>query len=144
MANRQEWEHATEQSRHLAIAADAELRRRHRDQKIEPLRSAEPVPGDDAGRGQLHAVPDHKIGETAEWIRDLTLQHQAFRAKMDERQRLMAPREDPAWGDLGGIFPARQAPGRDAILQAPKPQIAPSATIFQLAAEHDTEPEAAD
>ena len=40
-------------SRQLAIAADAELRRRHPDRKIEPLRSAEPIPGDHAG--QQHA-----------------------------------------------------------------------------------------
>ena len=36
--------------RSLAIAADAELRRRHPDQKIEPLRSAEPAPVSDAER----------------------------------------------------------------------------------------------
>jgi hypothetical protein len=44
MADRQDWEHATAASRHLAIAADTELRRRHPDHKIEPLRSAETVP----------------------------------------------------------------------------------------------------
>src|SRR6266550_30650 len=32
MADRQEWEHVTASSRRLAIAADAELRRRHPDQ----------------------------------------------------------------------------------------------------------------
>lgn len=42
MAGRQEWEQATAQSRQLAIAADAELRR-HPDRKIEPLRSAGPA-----------------------------------------------------------------------------------------------------
>ena len=50
MADRQEWEHATSASRRLAIAADAELRRRHPDQKIEPLRSAEPAPPSDTDR----------------------------------------------------------------------------------------------
>ena len=35
--DRHEWEHATEHTRHLAIAADAELRRRHPDQRAEPL-----------------------------------------------------------------------------------------------------------
>ena len=50
MADRQEWEHATAGSRHLAIAADAELRRRHPGQKIEPLRSAEPAPVSDTER----------------------------------------------------------------------------------------------
>jgi hypothetical protein len=43
MADRQEWVHATAKSRQLAITADAELRRRHPSQKIEPLRSSEPV-----------------------------------------------------------------------------------------------------
>jgi len=37
MAGRQEWEHATAQPRRLAVAADAELRRRHPRQQIEPL-----------------------------------------------------------------------------------------------------------
>ena len=44
MAARQDWKQATEQSRRLALAADAELRRRHPGRKIEPLRSAEPQP----------------------------------------------------------------------------------------------------
>jgi hypothetical protein len=38
MADRKEWEHATAGSRRLAIAAVAELRRRHPQQKIELLR----------------------------------------------------------------------------------------------------------
>src|SRR4029077_1523832 len=42
MADRTEWERATEHSRHLAIAADAELRRRDPDKPIERLRYAEP------------------------------------------------------------------------------------------------------
>jgi hypothetical protein len=54
------------------------------------------------------------------------------------------PSEDPDWEDLGDAFPAWRALGRDAILQPPKPQITPSAKILQLAAGHDTEPEAAD
>jgi hypothetical protein len=41
MTDRQEWEHAIIGSRHLAIAADTELRRRHPGQTIEPLLSAE-------------------------------------------------------------------------------------------------------
>jgi hypothetical protein len=43
MADRQEWEHATAQSRQLAMAADAELRRRHPGRKVDPLRSTEPA-----------------------------------------------------------------------------------------------------
>ena len=144
MADRKEWEHATARSRHLAIAADAELRRRHPQQKIEPLRSAEPAPASDTEREQPDPAPDGKLTETAAWIRDLAMQRQAFRAETGERPRLIAPGEDPVWGDLGEAFPAWQASGRDAILQPPKPEIIPSARILQLAAEHEPDHEAAD
>ena len=144
MGDRLEWEHATAHSRHLAIAADAELRRRHPDQQIKPLRSAEPAPVSDADRAELTLAPDRKIAEMAAWIRDLAAHRQAFREKMEERQGLKVPSEDPDWENLGDAFPAWRAPGRDAILQPPKPQITPSAKILQLAAERDTEPEAAD
>ena len=144
MADRTELEHATEHSRRLAVAADAELRRRHPETSIEPLHSAEPLPVNDADREQLTLTPEQQIGEMAAWIRDLAAQRQAFREKFEERQGLMVPSEDPDWGDLGEAFPAWQAPSRDAILQPPKPQITPSARILQLAQERDTEPEAAD
>ena len=53
MAARQDWKQATGQSRRLALAADAELRRRHPGRKIEPLRSAEPgVDTPTAGSGR--------------------------------------------------------------------------------------------
>jgi hypothetical protein len=144
MTDRREWEHATSHSRRLAVAADAELRRRHSDLRIEPLQSAEPVPVSDIDRDQAALAPDRKIGEMATWIRDLAAQRQAFREKIEERQGLMVPSEDPDWGDLGEAFPAWQAPSRDTILQPPKPQISPTARILQLAQERDTEPEAAD
>ncbi len=143
MADRLEWEHATAHSRRLAVAADAELRRRHPDLRIQPLHSAEPAPVSDTDRDEVTLAPYPKIGEMASWIRDLAAQRQAFREKIEERQGLMVPSEDPDWGDLGEALPAWQAPGRDAILQPPKPQIIPSAKILQLAAGHDTEPEAA-
>jgi conjugative relaxase-like TrwC/TraI family protein len=139
MADRQEWERATGQSRRLAIAADAELRRRHPGQKIEPLRSAEPAPASDTVHEQLHPVPDGKLTETAAWIRNPATRRQTFRAKMDERPRLTVPGEDPVWGDPGKAFPVWQASGRDAILQPPRPEIIPSARILQLAAERDHE-----
>ncbi len=144
MEDRLEWEHATAHSRHLAIAADAELRRRHPDTRFEPLHSAEPAPISDTEREQLHLAPDDRITEMATWIRDLAVQRQAFRERMDERQGLKVPNDDPDWGDLGEAFPAWHPPGRDVILQPPKPQITPSAKILQLDAGHDTEPEAAD
>ena len=111
--------------------------------RIKPLHSAEPAPVGDTDRDQLTLAPDQKIGEMAAWIRDLAAQRPAFREKIEERQGLMVPSEDPEWGDLGEAFPAWQAPGRDAILQPPKPQITPSTRILQLVQERDTEPEAA-
>jgi hypothetical protein len=52
------------------------------------------------------------------------------------------PSEDLVWPDLGETSLSLWAPGRNTILQPPKPQITPSATILELAAEHDPEPEA--
>jgi hypothetical protein len=146
MVGRQEWEQATADSRLLAIAADAELRRRYPGQGLEPLRSAEPAHASDIEREHPHPASDGKPAEIASWICDPPMQHQVSRAGIDERPQLMVPGEDPVRGDLGKTFPGWPASGRDAILQPPKPEIIPSARILQLAAEHDTEPdrEAAD
>ena len=135
MTDRQEWEHATTGTRRLAIASDAEPRRRHSGQKIEPLRSAEPAPASDTER-------DVKLPETATRIRDLAAQHHASREKPSQQQHRMTPREDPDWAVLGDTLPSWWAPCPDAILRPPKPEITPSAKILQLAADHDIQPEA--
>jgi hypothetical protein len=144
MADRAEWERATEQTRHLAVAADAELRRRHPDQRIEPVRSAEPEPGSDTDREELQLAPDQRIGEMAAWVSDLAAQRQAFAEKLAERQALRVPSEDPEEHDLGPAFPAWNPPERDAILQPPKPEIRPAAKIMELAREQEAGWEAAD
>jgi hypothetical protein len=143
MAERAEWERATEHSRHFAIAADAELRRRHPGQKIEPLRSAEPEPVSGTQREELTLAPGKNLGEMAGWVRDLATQRQAFRDKLEERRALKVPSEDPDFKHLGYAFPAGNPPGKDAILQPPKPQIQPSAKILELATEHEPDREAA-
>jgi hypothetical protein len=53
MADRADWEAATRAQRQLAVAADAELRRRHPGQRFTPLRSAEPPAATDAQRAEL-------------------------------------------------------------------------------------------
>ena len=63
---------------------------------------------------------------------------------MDERQRQAAHSKDLDWAGLGETLRSPWASHRDAILQPPKPQITPPATILQLAANHDTGFEAAD
>jgi hypothetical protein len=137
MTDRAEWEHATQHTRHMAVAADAELRRRHPDQRIGPLRSAEPAPIEETGPEQLTLAPDEKIGEMARWVRDLAAQRQAFREKLEERQALKVPAEDPDFEDLGHAFPTWNPPERDAILQPPKPEIQPVAKILAMAADRE-------
>ena len=134
-ADRQAWEYATAASRHLAIAADTELRRRYPGHKIEPLRSAEPLSETDTER-------DGRPSETAARIRDLAAQHHAFRQTINQRQHRLTPRNDLDWAALGDTLPSWWVPHRDAILRPPKPEITPSAKILQFAAEQNIELEA--
>jgi hypothetical protein len=62
MADRADWEAATRAQRHLAIAADTELRRRHPAQYFAPLRAAEPGPTQDQ-RDELTLTPDQLRSE---------------------------------------------------------------------------------
>ena len=73
----------------------------------------------------------------AQWVRDLAAQRQAFREKLEERQALKVPAEDPGWEDLGYAFPAWNPPERDAILQPPKPEIQPAAKILAMAGDRE-------
>jgi len=144
MADRAEWEQATVQQRHLAVAADAELRRRHPGQHYLALRSAEPQPATSAQLDELTLTAGEQPAEMGQRIKDLATGHRAFAGKLADRQNLMIPAEDPDYGDLGPAFPAWTGPGRDAILQPPKPQIPPSPQILQRAMERDADWEAAD
>jgi hypothetical protein len=130
MADRQEWDNVTAATRHLAIAADAELRRRHPDTTIKPMRSAEPAPVSDAERASLRLTPENPVGQGAVWIQDLAIQRQVFRSKIKEHQNagIISEETDPA--DISNAFSARRQPGSAAVLQPPKPQMAPSAKIF--------------
>jgi hypothetical protein len=141
MAAREEWEQTTAGSRYLATAADAELRRRHPYQKIEPLRSAEPAPVGDTEYEPAHAAPSKEICEMTAWTSDLQAQPEELRA-LRSRQALNASTADPGWNGLDNLFSVSRTPRETAILQPPKPSIAPSTRILEHAAEHDVEPEA--
>jgi len=143
MGDRAEWDRATAQQRRLGVAADAELRRRHPDQRFEPLRSAEPEPATQPQREELTLTAGEDIKEMGQWIKDLAAERRAFADRLAERQSLTIPSEDPDYGDLGQAFPAWPGPDRDAILQPPKPQIRPSAKVLEAARERDNSPEAA-
>ena len=144
MADRADWDAATHAQRHLAVAADAELRRRHPGQHYPPLRSAEPQPATDAQRDDLTSAAGEPPSEMPPWIKDLAAAHRTFAATLADRQSLMIPSEDPDYGDLGPAFPPWPGPDKDAILQPPKPEITPSPQILQRAADRDADWEAAE
>ena len=135
---------ATRQQRHLAVAADAELRRRHPGQHFPPLRSAEPEPATPAQRDELTLAAGAAAAEMGQWIKDLAAGHRTFADRLADRQSQMIPSQDPDYGDLGPAFPAWTGPGKDAILQPPKPEIPPSPQVLQRAADRDADYEAAE
>jgi hypothetical protein len=136
MDDRRDWEAATEPQRRLAVAADAELRRRYPEMRIEPLRSAEPNEVTDGQRAELDVLPEEQPDyQSPGWVRELAETRKAFSEKIAERQSRMEPHEDPDWEDLGPAFPAWQPPDRDAVLQPPKPPIPPSEHLAEREAE---------
>ena len=130
MEARRDWEHATEQTRHLAIAADSELRRRNPDERFEPLRSGEPVVTDKE-RDQLTLTSGAESYETPEWITRLAAERRAVRERLDERKGVRVPSQDPDYEDQGEAWPAWTARDRDAILQPPRPQMQPAPAIAE-------------
>jgi hypothetical protein len=104
------------------------------------LRSAEPRLSTQAA----DLTPAQNTEEAGQWIRDLAAQHREFAGKLAERQSPMIPAEDPDSQAFSPAFPIWAQPGRDAILQPPKPQIHPSDRILERAADRDLHPEAAD
>ena len=79
-----------------------------------------------------------------QWITDLAAGHRTFAGKLADRQSQTIPSEDPDYGDLGPAFPAWTGPGREPILQPPKPEIPPSPQILQRVMDRDADWEAAD
>jgi conjugative relaxase-like TrwC/TraI family protein len=144
VADRADWDKATRAQRHLAVAADAELRRRHPGQYFAPLRSAEPEPATAAQWDELTVTTGEQPGDMGQQIEDLAAGHRTFAARLAERQSLRVPSEHPEYGDLGQAFPAWPAPARAAILQPPMPEIPPSPEIQQHLMDRDADWEAAD
>jgi hypothetical protein len=144
MADRADWDAATRAQRHLAVAADAELRRRHPDQHFSPLRSAEPDPATETQSAELTLTTAQTLPDMSQWITDLAAAHQTFAERLADLQSLTIPSPDPDFGDLGQAFPPWPRLDRDAILQPPKPEIRPSPRVLEHAAGRDTDWEAAD
>ena len=144
MEDRADWDAATRAQRHLAVAADTELRRRHPYQRYSPLRSAEPESASQTERAELTLNSGAPPGEIGQWIKDLATAHRTFAERLADRQSLTIPSHDPELGDLGQAFPPWPAPDRDAILLPPKPEIRPSQQVLERVADRDTDWEAAD
>jgi hypothetical protein len=138
MEARRDWERATEETRRLAVAADSELRRRHPGQRLEPLRSAEPV-GAEEERGQLVVAVGAESYETPEWITRLAAERQVVREQLDERKAVLVPSEDPDHGYEGEAWPTWRQPDRDAILQPPRPEMRPAPEIAERFVEYEAE-----
>jgi hypothetical protein len=143
MADRADWDAATRAQRHLAVAADAELRRRHPGQHFPPLRSAEPEPAVDSQRAELTPTAGQP-GEMGQWIKDLAAAHRTFAERLANLQSLKVPSEDLRYGELGQAFPPWPSRSRDAILQPPKPEIRPCLQVLERAADRDADWEAAE
>jgi len=144
MADRQQWEQATRQQRQLAVAADAELRRRHPGQQFPPLRSAEPESATQQEREELILTAGNDIPQLGRWIRALAAHHRAFADRLAEQQSLKVLAEDLGYEDLGPAFPAWTGPDKDAILQPPQPPIKPSPRILERVTARDLDREAAE
>ena len=87
MADRADWDTATRAQRQLAVAADAELRRRHPGQYFSPLRSAEPEPATGTQRDELTLTPDRAAR------RDRPVDHRPGRRAPDLRRPARRPAE---------------------------------------------------
>ena len=144
MADRADWDTATRAQRQLAVAADAELRRRHPSQYFSPLRSAEPEAATQTQRDDLTLTPDAPPGGIDQWIKDLAAGHRTFADQLADRHSQAVPSEDPDHGDLGPAFPAWPSSRREPILQPPIPEILPSPQILERAIDADADWEAAD
>jgi TrwC relaxase/AAA domain len=149
---RRQWETLTEPTRQTALAADQELRRRHPDQVLEPLRSAEPDAGltaaenSDAQKGPTLAEPVETAGQQVhdraddrvrdgipERIARISQKARTAQARLDELRETRIPSEDNEEHDLGPawmLFPVRD---RDAIVQPARADIVPASAILQQA-----------
>lgn len=142
MADRADWERATRQQRQLAVAADAELHRRHPDQPWPSLRSAEPEPPAPAEELAPGAKPD--LEKLAQEVEELAARHHEVAARLAERNGVMVPAEDPdleAWEQAFPLVPRRD---KNAILQPPLPEIAPYTPIPQRGTWREPDWEAGD
>jgi len=134
MEDYQAWSRVTEGSRRVAVLADSELRRRHPDLELQPLRSAEPP-----ARGPEAPAPPAAPAEITVLAEEARRQREAFREQLEARQGVQIPAEGPDYAPEGEAWPAAWPQRhRDAVLQPPKPEMR-TALEVERAAEREIE-----
>jgi len=144
-AQYREWEHVTEGPRRIAIAADAELRRRQPHLAMARLKSAEPDAVTEQEHEQLLSPSDEALARPAEppeWVARLAAARDALQEKLDERKAVRVPADDHELQDEGEAWPTLRARERDAIVQPPPPEIPASPRVIERARERDAGREA--
>ena len=142
MDDRRAWEQATAGKRRMAVAADAELRRRHPRQRFRPLRSAEPEPISETQRDALVLTAGENMPPVEPWIQKLAADRAVFAEQLAHRQDQM--RADLSAGAIGDPWLAfSQESARQPLLQPPKPEIRPSARVLERLSEREADLEAA-
>ena len=122
MADRTDWDTATRHQRHLAVAADAELRRRHPGQHFPPLRSAEPEPATQAQRDELTLTPGQPPADIGQWIKDLAAGHRTFADRLADRQSQRIPPKTPTTATSARHSPPGPDPARTPSCNPPSPR----------------------
>jgi hypothetical protein len=79
--------------------------------------------------------------EPPDWVTQLAEQRRAFQEKLEQRQNVMVPAEDPDYDYLGQAWPWQER-DPDAILQPPNPEIRPFSVIERLPGREIPDPEA--
>jgi hypothetical protein len=142
MDDRRAWERATAGKRRLAVAADAELRRRHPGQRLRPLRSAELELPTGTQRNALVLAVAESIPALDPWIQKLAADHAVFAEQLADQQGRLEAAATP--GEIGSRRLASwAAPTGQPLLQPPKPQISPSARVLQRGNQRESDMEAA-
>ena len=176
-AARHRWEAVTETTRRIAIAADLELRRRHPNMNIEPLRphpseadgityAANPDSAHDTDSGEqptlngsetpdstiphrpeqeqagpsrprdidpqtaLGLIPEAAHAEIPDQVLRIRDNARIAQAKLDDLANLPLPAAEDDSSAPGLAWPIGTRPDRDAVLQPPRPDVAPSARIL--------------
>jgi hypothetical protein len=147
---RRQWEALSEPTRQLALAADQELRRRHPEQVIKPLRSVgsasgmttpelegndqtrQPTSGPETPGQQLPGIAgDSAWDGIAERIARIGQSSRTAQAKLDELHRIRIPSEDIEAPDLGPAWKLFSGRERDAIMQPSRPDIVPASEVLR-------------